>query len=210
LVLTLGALFSNASVALNSSASPSADYDLASLGSSVKPTIIVATSTTMSAAHARKMGEIKGFASFKHSGARRTLLAGAMRKGNAVAGGMRLLYTFDTAGSEHPPLSPTELSDLRIVTGARIIYALTTPKVAGALTQTHMLDYRVASGKGRSHVGAPVSCLEVKMVDSARWKVSDEDVAGEVVVSGPAVSGGVEVKTGVEMRAKDDGTFEVL
>jgi hypothetical protein len=51
---------------------------------------------------------------------------------------------------------------MRIFTGARVLYALTAAKVAGALFQTHAYDYRRDSGP--SHFGPPLSSVEIKLV----------------------------------------------
>jgi hypothetical protein len=70
---------------------------------------------------------------------------------------------------------------LRIYTGARIIYALTAAKVAGAVTQTGLYDYRVDNGLEKySHFGAPVTSCEIFFKDTAQHKTTDEISTGEV------------------------------
>jgi hypothetical protein len=59
-------------------------------------------------------------------------------------------------------LTYEQLTDLRIFTGARVLYALTAAKVAGALFQTLAYDYRRYSGP--SHFGPPLSSVEIKLV----------------------------------------------
>lgn len=107
------------------------------------------------------------------------------------------------------PLSPRELNDLRVLTGARIVYALTVPRVAGAVAQTNVLDYRITGdASGRSHFGPPLGCVEVKVVDAPRHTIGDDEAAdpvGHFVVSGPAVVGG-EVNTGVLGKFAEDCT----
>ena len=97
-------------------------------------------------------------------------------------GKLRLLYAFERAHASTPPLSPAELSDVRAFTGARVIYALTAAKVAGAVTQTNFYDYRTESqerGK-HSHSGAPVSSVEIVLKDTEGHKTTDDRVEGEV------------------------------
>ena len=92
------------------------------------------------------------------------------------------------------------------MTHARIIHALTSPEVAGAVAQTNMLDYRI----DKSHFGPPLSCVELKLVDAPGHKISDDgDVKGEILVSGPAVVSG-ERKLGVIGHIRDDATLTVV
>jgi acyl-CoA synthetase (AMP-forming)/AMP-acid ligase II len=107
-------------------------------------------------------------------------------------GKLRLLFVSERTGVNTPPLSSTDLSDLRIYTGARLVYALTAAKVAGAVAQTNIYDYRrgVTPSNKHSHFGIPLSCLEVKLVDTPSHKTTDEHSIGEIVVTGPSVAGG--------------------
>lgn len=128
-------------------------------------------------------------------------------------GKLRLLYLYERSNAESPPLSSQELAELRIFTGARIIYALTTPKVAGTVTQTGIFDYRVGGGRGegqiKAHFGAPVSAVEIKVVDSEGYQtVEGERPQGEVVAKGPAVLGG-SANLGVIGCFAEDGTLSL-
>ena len=107
-------------------------------------------------------------------------------------GKLRLLFVSERAGLNTPPLSSEDLSDLRIYTKARVIYALTAAKVAGAVTQTNMYDYRrgLTPSNKHSHFGVPLSCLEIKLKDNGPHKTTDEQNAGQVVVTGASVAGG--------------------
>lgn len=108
-------------------------------------------------------------------------------------GKLRLVFVSERAGLNTPPLSSEELSDLRIYTKARVVYALTAAKVAGAVTQTNMYDYRtgLTPPNKHSHFGIPLSSLEIKLKDTASHKTTDEQSVGEVLVTGPSVAGGV-------------------
>ena len=211
LTIILAALFSHASVAFNSSAGPTTDFDLAFVG--VKPTIIVASAETVAQAHARKHAANQGFFQKIHrSRQASSLAAGTMRKANTLVNknGPRIIYTSERLGADSTPLNPLELTDIRILTGARVIYALILPKVAGVVAQTNMMDYRVdKQTKKRSHFGAPVSSVEVKVVDGPGKKIPDDEhatPAGYLVVTGPAVVGG-EDTTDTLVKFGDDHTL---
>jgi hypothetical protein len=102
-------------------------------------------------------------------------------------GKLRLLLVSERAGAETPPLSSNDLSDLRIFTGARVIYALTAAPVAGAVAQSSMFDYRREGGSRNKHghFGAPLSSVEVKLVDTATHKTTDDSAKGEVCLASP-------------------------
>jgi hypothetical protein len=126
-------------------------------------------------------------------------------------------------------LTYEQLTDLRIFTGARVLYALTAAKVAGALFQTLAYDYRRYSGP--SHFGPPLSSVEIKLVGhqensgaSARegkvctfrsFKFSDmapthaqiyADRCPQILCSGPAVIGG-SCTLEATGRFREDNTF---
>ena len=86
-------------------------------------------------------------------------------------------------------LDPQELFKVKACSGARIIYAFTDSQVAGAISQTNMLDYQKTS----ADFGAPLSSVEIKLRDAEDGKNSDDKPLGELVVSGPAVIGGEKV-----------------
>ena len=213
LTILLAAMFSHASIAFTSVAGSAPDFDLAF--QRIKPTVVIASAETIARTHARKTEENKGFfQKIHHSRQASSLAAGTMTGANTLLNqrSPRLIYTSERAGADTVPLSPQELTDLRIFTGARVIYALTTPKVAGAVAQTHLHDYRQdpKSGK-RSHYGAPLSSVEVKLVDSPQHKIPEErydNPTGHIVVNGPAVVGGT-VNTGITGKFGDDSTLSL-
>ena len=91
------------------------------------------------------------------------------------------MYVGERAGASggSAQLDATALSDLRVFTGARVVYALTAARVAGAVSQTALFDYRVGKD-GKGHFGAPVTSVELLLKDSGAHKTTDNDVAGEV------------------------------
>ncbi|KAL4939148.1 hypothetical protein BDV06DRAFT_41247 [Aspergillus oleicola] len=208
------ALFSNASVALNSVAGESVDLALATVG--VSPTVIIASSRTISEYHTNFMKPHSGLLS---SIARwfqvRSLDAGNMPSQSffsqlATVGPtaelsldrLRLLciaHRIDETSDVR--LDHEQLTDLRVLTGARVVYALTGPGVAGAIAQTNIYDYRRFDGP--SHFGAPLSTVEVHLTG-----ISDESEQGHLTVSGPSVIGG-KTTLPVQARIRDDNTFDL-
>ncbi|KAH6666885.1 hypothetical protein B0J14DRAFT_191752 [Halenospora varia] len=224
LVLTLAALYSNASVALNSVAGQSTDLVVASQG--IAPTIIVATPATLNTLHsetAKKMGSpiyqlIKWFQtrSLVQYGVMPvatifTGIADSLRPIiGTTTGKLRLIYVSEQIGAKSAPLSAETLSDLRIYTGARIVYALSSPKVAGAVTQSGVYDYRIGETKGKyAHFGAPVTSVEVFFKDTFAHKTTDTVSSGEIWAKGPAVVG-EQAALDVNGKLNDDFTISLL
>ncbi|KKK26706.1 hypothetical protein ARAM_001458 [Aspergillus rambellii] len=211
----LTAIFSNASVALNSVAGEDVDFALATVG--VSPTVIVASSRTISEYHSKFMKPHSGLLS---SIARwfqvRSLDSGSMPSQGffsrlATVGPMaelslsrlRLLcISHRIDGDSEGQLDYEQLTDLRVFTGARVVYALAAPGVAGAISQTNIFDYR--RFQGPSHFGAPLSSVEVTLTN-----VPDGLEQGQITVTGPAVISG-KTTTQIQARIRDDNTFEIL
>ncbi|EIT76513.1 hypothetical protein F9C07_2236258 [Aspergillus flavus] len=211
----MAALYSNASVALNSVAGESVDFALATVG--VSPTVVIASSRTMSDYHNKFMEPHSGIIS---SLARwfdvRKLDAGVMPSHGmfsqvANIGPMaelsldklRLLCISHRADADpNVRLTSGQLTDLKIFTGARVVYALTGPGVAGAVSQTNVFDYR--RYQGQNHFGAPLSSVEIVLTGVSE----DKENEGQITVSGPAV---VLEKTTLtaQGRIRDDNTLEL-
>jgi hypothetical protein len=202
--LTLAALFSHATVVINSVAGPGVDLTLATR--SIAPTIAVVSAETAAKLHSTtSAASLSGPTKFAHYLESRMLTAGRLptdtflTKLNAPSratigttpGKLRLLFVSERLGLNTPPLTSDDLSDLRIYTKARVLYALTASKVAGAIAQTNVYDYRRGlSSKKHSHFGVPLSSLEIKVKDTPQHKTTDEHIAGELVVTGSSVAGG--------------------
>jgi hypothetical protein len=190
LVLTLTALFSNASVAFNSVASQADDLTVATRGAS--PTILVATPAALLKTHTDSLARVNASLvarTLHRLQVRKLTQTGAMpttttASNNAAAAGgkLRLILTAERAGAGTPRLSSAALADLRVFTGARIMYALTAAKVAGAATQTGFYDYRVFEGEqgGGCHFGPPLTSTEILLKDMGAWKTGEEGSRGEV------------------------------
>jgi len=217
LCLTMAALFSHASLALNSVAGPGVDLVLASRGAA--PTVVIASSQSLAKLHQTHMpGSSSGLGKYSHSHHGRALAAGRMPgedllyrafapKSIAIGHGkLRLVLASESVGAEADALSSAALRDLRIITRSRICYALTASSVAGAVAQSNIYDYRHVDRPGHSHFGAPLSSVEVKLVDKDDNKVDGNTPSGEIVVSGPAVVGG-ESNLGVRGIFHEDCTL---
>ncbi len=234
LCLTFAALYSNASVALNSVAGEDADLTLAAMG--VSPTILVTSSKTILQYHSKVMATQAGLmAKLGRYMQNQSLQAGHMPSRNAMAklaevdsklslSKSRLLFIAHRASdAKSPKLTSSVLVDLRMLLGARIGYALTTDKVAGAICQTNVFDYREAGGL--APFGPPLSSVEICLVGNEEqvsqteprgkvcnpynlliWRVADKR---QVVVKGPAVAGG-EVKLDVAGQITNANTLKVL
>ena len=186
LTVTLAALFSNSSIALTSVSGAKAPYSAAFQGAA--PTVIIANPETLSSFCKDKERTMSSSLLGKFNQWRKAnaLAAGTMPKASGLANTPRLIYTFDKAGASTVKLDPEELFKLKVYSGARVIYAFTDPQVAGAISQTNMLDYQ----KTEADFGPPLSAVEFKLRDAPDGKNTDDKALGELVVSGPAVSGG--------------------
>ncbi|KAL4978003.1 hypothetical protein BDW66DRAFT_165363 [Aspergillus desertorum] len=210
----LAALFMNASVALNSVAGEKVDFALATMG--VSPTVIVASSRTISEYHAKFMKPHSGLL----SSVVRWFQVRSLDAGNLPSQGfftrlanvgptaelsldrLRLLcisHRVDDASDAR--LDHEQLTDLRVLTGARVVYALTGPRVAGAISQTNVFDYRRFDGP--SHFGAPLSTVELLLSG-----LSEDSQQGQLTVSGPSVTSG-KTTFPVQARIREDNTFDL-
>ena len=203
LVLTLAALFSNASILLNSVAGDTADFDQA-LGIS-SPTVVVASSRSLAKASMSAAGAHSLLQKLRRAMQARTLASGRMPGKPAQ---IRLIYTSDRAGVSSLPLTSSQLFELRLATGARIIYALTTSKVAGAVAQSNFYDYRKDEDPEREAAfGPPLSSVEIKLIETPGRKMKDStNPIGWLSVSGPAVVGR-EVTLNDIIMIRDDNTL---
>lgn len=84
-------------------------------------------------------------------------------------------------GSSQDLLSSELLTDLRIFTGARVLYALTAARVAGAIAQTHVFDYRRHAGP--AHFGPPMSSVELILLGHTEDTGVERAVQGTVCCS---------------------------
>ncbi|KAK3327873.1 hypothetical protein B0T19DRAFT_176168 [Cercophora scortea] len=220
LALTLAALYSNASVAFNSVAVGANDLAVATRG--IAPTILVTTPAALLKTHQETANHLSSvIARNLHWLQTRDLTQnGVMPVASLLTryydrlrpgikpGKLRLIFTAERVGAASPPLSSAVLSDLRVYTGARIIYALTAAKVAGAAAQTGFYDYRVFDDN-HSHFGAPLTNTEILLRDTPEHKTTDSLSKGEITVRGPSVAGN-EAALGVVGVIRDDNTLAYL
>ncbi|KAJ5343236.1 uncharacterized protein N7506_003060 [Penicillium brevicompactum] len=218
LLTTMAALFSNASIALNSVAGENVDFALATAG--VSTTVIVASSQTISEYHDQIMRPHTGLiSSIGRWVQARTLESGNMPTRNFFSQLARIGPTAELSlenlrllcishridGNPEAHLTSEQLTELRIFTGARVVYALTGPGVAGAIAQTNAFDYRTLTGP--SHFGAPLSSTEFNLINVPEGS-PDGVEQGQLSVSGPAVVGGTTTLPG-RARLSKDNTLEL-
>ncbi|KAL8772844.1 MAG: hypothetical protein Q9209_002189 [Squamulea sp. 1 TL-2023] len=205
LTVALAALHSNASLALTSVSGDKVHYNAAFR--SVKPTIIIAAPPTIQRAiktfRELPRGIMQKYAKWRQAAA---LAKGIMPKVSGEPPRPRLIYTFESSENLADPLTLAELGDLRLLTGARTVYAFTDAKVAGAIAQTSIYDYRRDDAAEQAAFGGPLSSVEFKLVDENGHKNSDEKALGKLIVTGPAVVGG-ETKVDRFMTITDFNTL---
>ena len=110
-------------------------------------------------------------------------------------GSPRLIYSWGMT-------FPEALCYLRVFTGARVIIGYTNAKVAGAISQTNMLDYRQVQ-----HFGPPLSSVEVKLMEVSGRDIDGGEPQGKLLVTGPAVVGGQTTVEGQIMKVTESGTL---
>ncbi|TQS38248.1 hypothetical protein Golomagni_01254 [Golovinomyces magnicellulatus] len=222
LTLTLSALYSNASIALTGVASHSPSISLAVHG--ISPTVIVASSHTMFKFYEETKRKLSSpLFRLNYLLETRDLISNGVMPVASVfssifdrwrptigitPGKLRLIYISTLAGYENP-ITVSILSDLRILTRSRIIHALTAPKVAGAVAQTGVYDYRISHNSSKTHFGPPVSSVEIFFQDKDDFKNKDGLAMGELIVAGPAVVG-EKASTGVIGMMNDDNTLSLI
>ena len=196
LVILLTGLYSSAGIMLSTSIGPTTDFMMQHLSSYDRPSVIITSSETMAKIAQdlktkRKVGLLTRFYDYWNLSTQDT---GALLSANHLFkhGSPRLFYVYSQASRDSVPLSATDFAEIRNVTHARTIHALTTPKVAGAVAQTNLFDYRRDKPyHQRSHYGAPLSSVEVKLVaESGDVEFREDMPVGKPVVTGPAVVGG--------------------
>lgn len=191
LCLVFAALYVNSSLALNSVSGEGVDFALATAG--ISPTIVVASSHTMSDYHRKIMEPQAGLvAKLGRWFQSRALDSGSMPTPNLLStlanigptteislDKLRLLFISHRAdGKQEKQLTSEQLTDLRIFTGARVVYALTAARVAGAVSQTNAYDYR--RSEGSSHFGAPLSSVEITLTGHEEGAGIERAVEGQV------------------------------
>lgn len=156
----------------------------------VAPTVMVASADSAANLRARTSAGATGpMRKFGHWLQSRALKAGRMPVDSffgpqktalgATPGKLRLLFVAEKAGIDTLALTSKDFCDLRIFTGSRVVYALTTARVAGAVAQTMIYDYRMDDDQ-RYHFGLPLGSLEIKLVDKGDVKTTEENPKGEV------------------------------
>lgn len=173
---------------------------------------------------------------------KRTLLSGRIPRGNfftrfndysrpqlgTPTSRIRLIFTAEKALTKTQALNSSDLADLRIFLSSRVVYALTSPKVAGPICQTSVFDYRiepqvpapsVKNGVPRkcAHFGGPTGAVEVWLKDVEGYTSGDKPCPrGQIWVRGATVAGPPRearekgVGIGVVGKWRGDGALEFV
>ncbi|KAJ4502467.1 hypothetical protein HRR78_008474 [Exophiala dermatitidis] len=202
----LAALYSNASVSLNSVAGDNVNLEQATALS--RPTVVIASPSTVQS-YLQHPATTKPSSVSKYM-SKRTLRAGnlpaksASTLSSSLARVRVLLIPQSTTSKPETRLSSSTLHALRTQLQCRLGYALTTPLVAGAIAQTNILDYR-DKGDRVVCVGAPLSSVEIH-VSGDESEMDSHTPRGKITVKGPAVVGG-KISLDVEGQIDTDHTL---
>ncbi|KAF3911711.1 hypothetical protein AA313_de0204366 [Arthrobotrys entomopaga] len=220
-IITYTAMLSGCTIIVNAVCPPTGP--LQSCCANAIPSVIVVPGHTLSEIHRTSMAaQVELFHEWMHVYQLRKLVRyGQVPKQSSIARfndydrpnlgkNLRLIYVAENPSEETKPITCNMLNDLRAIMFSKIIYAFTyPPAAAGAITQTTVYDYRPGADTKTykdSHMGPPLSCLEVKLRDAGDYTAESEDgPMGEVVVAGPAVVGNGEYATGIIGRWRSDG-----
>lgn len=180
----------NASVVLNYVAGHDVDLSLATRAAS--PTVVVASSTSVSHFHSEYLApRLTPFVKLGRFFQQHSLNHGVFPWSPNVLSSLpdagfpesvRLLLishrhepsNLKSKGVNRSRLTPQQLSDLRILLHTRVAYSLSNPSVFGAVTQTNPDDYRLKNTRF-ADFGAPVCSLEIKLLEDDRDSVDPSD-----------------------------------
>jgi hypothetical protein len=159
------ALHSHATLALNSVAGDK--VDLRSATAMIKPTVLIASphsvTTYLGDVNTKKPSGIAKYTAKKALQAGYLPSSAKSHHTDTSLSNLRVLLIPQSATTSTKPtstLTSSDLHNLRLQFGGRIGYALTTPWVAGAITQTNIFDYR-DKGKNVVNVGPPLTSVEI-------------------------------------------------
>ncbi|KIX09245.1 uncharacterized protein Z518_00324 [Rhinocladiella mackenziei CBS 650.93] len=206
---TLAALYSNASLSLNSVSGD--DIDLVHASSLTNPTIVIASPPTVKSYLSHPATTLpSGLSRYMST---RTLQAGNLpaKSGDPSTSALSklriLLIPQSTTLASATHLSSSTLHTLRTHLKCRIGYALTTPSVAGAIAQTNILDYRDKGSK--VCVGGPLSSVEVHL-SGDEGVMGTHTPRGTITIKGPPVVSGKTSLDNIEVQIDEDHTLLLL
>ncbi|EPS42945.1 hypothetical protein H072_3090 [Dactylellina haptotyla CBS 200.50] len=220
-IITYTAMLSGCTIIVNAVTPPSGPLQSACVNAI--PSVIVVPADTLSEVHRTSMAaQVEIFHEWMHVYQLRKLVRyGQVPRQSGFARfndydrpnlgkNLRLIYVAENPSEGTKPITINMLNNLRAVMFSKIVYAFTyPPAAAGAITQTTVYDYRPGEDTKMfkdSHVGSPLSCVEVKLRDAAEYTSESPDgPMGEVVIAGPAVTKQGEYATGVIARWRNDG-----
>ncbi|KAK6358581.1 hypothetical protein TWF730_007907 [Orbilia blumenaviensis] len=224
-IITYTAMLSGCTIIINAVTPPSGS--LQSSCANAVPSIIVVPADSLSAiGRLSKAAQVELFHEWMHIYQLRKLTRyGQVPRHSAFARfndydrpnlgkSLRLIYVAENPAEGTTPISCNMLNDLRAIFFSKVVYALTyPPAAAGAITQTMSFDYRPGEDTKTfkdSHLGAPLSCIEVKLRDAGGYTVDHTDgPMGEIVIAGPSVTSSGEYATGIIGRWRSDGCLSM-
>ncbi|KIX94074.1 uncharacterized protein Z520_10100 [Fonsecaea multimorphosa CBS 102226] len=204
------ALYSNATLALNSVSGD--NIDLAHATSRTSPTVVLASPTTVQAYLSHPNTTLpSGLSKYMTT---RTLQQGNLPSKQATTSNTLshlrvLLIPQSVTTPKSARLSSSTLHSIRTHLKCRIGYALTSPSVAGAIAQTNIFDYRDKGGKVCC-VGAPLSSVEVNLAGEEGVMGSRTPRGATLTIKGPAVVGGKTTLEDIHVQIDEDYTLLLL
>ncbi|KAL2891077.1 long-chain-fatty-acid--CoA ligase [Ceratocystis lukuohia] len=221
-IMTMTAMFSNANISINSVAGKEANLSVAT--QCAPATVVVVSPEQLLLYHKDGMSSICGIVTKWIHGYRQRKLENFgvfpsttgfmadMEVSNAPPLGtedtqVRAIYVAEKTGNK-PVISSKMLSDLRALTGARVVHALTSAVAAGSIAQSLWYDYRVHEGQ-TAHFGPPSPSIELILKDKGEYFTKDYKIEGEITIRGANVTGG-SANTGAIGKINDDTTLSLV
>ncbi|KAF3162686.1 hypothetical protein TWF751_010662 [Orbilia oligospora] len=224
-ILTYTAMLSGCTITINAVTPPSGSLQ-SSCGNALPSIIVVPADSLSEIGRLSKAAQVEIFHEWMHIYQLRKLTRyGQVPQHSAFARfndydrpnlgkNLRLIYVAENPAEGTKPITCNRLNDIRAIFFSKVVYALTyPPAAAGAITQTTSFDYRPGEDTAtfnESHLGAPLSCVEVKLRDAGEYTAEHEDgPMGEIVIAGPSVTSSGEYATGIIARWRSDGCLSM-
>ncbi|RVD85889.1 uncharacterized protein DFL_004192 [Arthrobotrys flagrans] len=224
-IITYTAMLSGCTITINAVTPPSGSLQ-SSCGNALPSIIVVPADSLSAVGRSSKAAQVELFHEWMHIYQLRKLTRyGQVPQNSAFArfndydrpnlgGNLRLIYVAENPAEGTKPITCNMLNDIRAIFFSKVVYAFTyPPAAAGAITQTMSFDYRPGEDTKtfkESHLGAPLSCVEVKLRDVGEYTAEHEDgPMGEIVIAGPSVTSSGEYATGIIARWRSDGCLSM-
>lgn len=206
LVLNLTALVLGATLVFPEGAS----INLLKMVSEVKPTILITDDDTCwSLASRSEFLTVIEMFKFRH--AWKQLTKSRMPKRFVALNefrSVRLIHTSYNAAQQMSELQTNkDLNEIKAMTGARIVHALSSPMSLSPIVQTSMYDHRLGDS-GLTNFGAPLPCLEIKL--RSHKEVRADNRQGQLWIRGYSLPGDDEwINTAIMAQLGQDGCLRL-